>query len=278
MSGQPLHRLLQHIRDDLHPQRAARAAVRDDVVLRRVAHVVQHLHMMTQSIGIGLEQCPPHVRRPVRQGEPVEHAARRRIVDRRLLAEEIGQDGQALGTCRNLGCERIEILVDAQSLGLRGWFEPATELPCEPVEAGAPRRHAAVRHVEAGHQVIVEEHPAIRHHLVGGDEDVDRAAKFQQHVALPRDAGPQRRGNEIGGPACNRCALGEARGPCGLRGEMAQHPMRDRLGRNGIAREASERDQPVIEFTARHVDEASFQRPVLLDGPLARQPPVDVVV
>ena len=54
--------------------------------------------------------------------------------------------------------------------------------------------------------------------------------------------------------------------------------MRGDLARQRAARDMRQRDQRIVDRVRREVDEASLQRPVLLDGALAREAPVDIVV
>ncbi len=126
MAGEALHRLLQHVSHDLHPHPARRAAVGDDEALGLVTHILQHLDMVADRIGVGFEQGAPEVADIVGEIEAVEHAAGGGIVDRGLLAEEIRQDGQALGAGGLRRGEPVEALMQADS-GLRcgGRLAPA---------------------------------------------------------------------------------------------------------------------------------------------------------
>ena len=78
MAGEPLHRALKDIGDDLHPDAARRAAVGDDEALGPVADLVQHLDVMREGIGVGLEQRAPEMADVVREREAVETSRARR--------------------------------------------------------------------------------------------------------------------------------------------------------------------------------------------------------
>ena len=58
----------------------------------------------------------------------------------------------------------------------------------------------------------------------------------------------------------------------------AQDFMRGDFARQRAARDMRKRDQRIVERVRREVDEASLQRPVLLNRALAGKPPVDIVV
>ena len=119
MSGEPGQRLLQNVGDDLHPDPAHRAAVRDDEALGPVADLVENLDMMRDRVGIGLEQCAPDMADVVGKREAVECGARARVVDRRLFAEKVGRDDEpvAAGGAR-LG-EAVEPLMDRKAWPMR---------------------------------------------------------------------------------------------------------------------------------------------------------------
>ncbi len=96
MAGEPLNRALQHVGDDLHPDAARRSAVGDDEALRFVPDLVHDLDVMRNGIGIRLEQGSPQMADVVREREAVEGRARARVVDRRLLAEKVWRDDEAV--------------------------------------------------------------------------------------------------------------------------------------------------------------------------------------
>src|SRR5664279_258604 len=122
MAGQGFERLLQDVRDDLHPYPALRPAIRDDEPLRPVADPVEDLDMMAQRVSIGFEHRPPQMADIVREGEAVDGAAGIGVMDRRLFAEEIGQDRHALGARRMRGRQTVEPAVRRDALGVRRRF------------------------------------------------------------------------------------------------------------------------------------------------------------
>ena len=168
--------------------------------------------------------------------------------------------------------------MDRHAGRLRGRPLAAGEGVGEPVEAGAAGRHAAVRDEQARHQVVVEIEPRVGRRPVGRHQDVDRTAELQEHVGLPRQPRGKGRGDEVGRTADDRRADGEA-GLCGrLRRHPAEDAVREGLSRQRRAVDVGERHEVVRDLMRGDVDEAAFECPVLLDGALAGQLPVDVVI
>ena len=190
--------------DDLHPDAALGAAVGGEEALRAVAHVDEHVEMVAEAVADGLEQRAPQMAAAMRQRQADEGAACQRIVDRRLLAQEIGQADQPLAAGLDGRGEGIEGDVGALAAGR------LADEPGEPVQRRARCGHAAVRRIDAGHEMVVEIEARIGRGMVGRHDDVAGAAELEQHVAGACDAGGERRGDMVGGPAIDREALRQA--------------------------------------------------------------------
>jgi hypothetical protein len=77
------------------------------------------------------------------QPDTDQRAAGMRVVERRLLAEEIGQE-QDLVVRRYLSGEPVEMQVDRQAGGFGVGRLAAGPVAHDPVEEAATRRHAAI--------------------------------------------------------------------------------------------------------------------------------------
>ena len=77
MALQRLQRRLQNVGDDLHPEAALAATVRDEIAARRVPHVAEHLDVMGDRIGVALEQGAPEMREAMRERDAEKDAALR---------------------------------------------------------------------------------------------------------------------------------------------------------------------------------------------------------
>ena len=73
-----------------------------------IADLVDDLDMMRDRVGVSLEQRPPEMADVVRKREAVEGRARVGVVDRRLLAEKIGQDDKPVAAGRPRVGEPVE--------------------------------------------------------------------------------------------------------------------------------------------------------------------------
>ena len=95
MAVQQLDRMAERIGRDLHPDAAARAAIRCDHATDGIAQLLEHLDVVAKTEHHGLERRAPDVTERVVQPEPDQRAAGVRVVDRGLLAEEVRQAGSA---------------------------------------------------------------------------------------------------------------------------------------------------------------------------------------
>ena len=91
MARQQLDRLTQHVRSDLHPHAALGAAVRGEHAAHALAQLLEHLDMVAKAERDGFERRPPDVAERMMQAQTDQGAARIRVVQRRLLAEKVGQ-------------------------------------------------------------------------------------------------------------------------------------------------------------------------------------------
>ena len=199
-----------------------------------------------------------------------------RIIERRLLAEEIGQEEDA-AVGRNTGGTAIEPLVDGLACCLGGVLLSACPVPDDPVQEAAARRHAAIREIEARHDVVVDEQPSIGDRTPRRQQDVAGAAEFEDEVPVPRGAANEGGGDMIGAAGHHRRASFEA-GVC--RGGWSDGPddglaPPDR-GQQPLG-DAGKADQPVVIGAGRDVDETGLQCPVVLDLEAAAEPAGDVV-
>ena len=187
------------------------------------------------------------MRRAMAEAEAGEGAARERVLDRRLLAEEIGQAEDAVAARRH-----------ARRRGDRargcGFSPPASEADRrgEPVERRARGRHAAVRRIEAGDEMIVEEEAPIGTRDVGGDDDVAGAAELEQHVAGAGHARGERRGDVVGRAAEDGQSLPAVRfRPPPRRVTVPSSCCEACLRRNGVPRNMRQRDEIVVDRVGR---------------------------
>ena len=204
MAGQPLKRALQDVGHDLHPDPARRPAVGDDEALRLVADLVHDLDVMGDRISVGLEKSAPEMADVVRKRKAIEGRARVRIVDRRLFAKKIRRDDKPLAAGGPRLGQPVQPLMDRQAGLIRRLFFAGGELADEPVERRAARRHASVGDEQTRLQMIVEKEARIGARMIGGGQDIDRAAEFEQHVARVDDARAKRGGDMVGGAADDR--------------------------------------------------------------------------
>ena len=65
--------------------------------------------MMAEAVGDRLEKRAPEMRRSMPKAEAGKGAACQRVLDRRLLAEKIGQAEDAVAAGRHLGGEPVEL-------------------------------------------------------------------------------------------------------------------------------------------------------------------------
>jgi hypothetical protein len=91
------HRAGEHIRQDLQPERAARAAARNPDLLDAHAQALGDLDQAAQRERDAFEDCAGEVAVVVPGGEAEPAAARVGIGMRRALAREVGQEDQAIG-------------------------------------------------------------------------------------------------------------------------------------------------------------------------------------
>ena len=126
--------------------------------------------------------------------------------------------------------------------------------------------------------MVVEKQARVGARVIGRGENVDRAAKFEQHVAGADDACAERGRDVVRRAADNRRSGSQPAFRRALIGDGAQDFVRGDFAGQGAPRNMGERDQRVVDRVRCEVDEPGFQRPVLLDGALTREPPVDIVV
>ena len=147
----------------------------------------------------------------------------------------------------------------------------------EPFHERAARRHAAVQEEEPGHVVVVDVQPRIGRKPVDGEEDVSRPADLEDQLPRRR-LGGERRGHVVGAARDHRRARGEPR----LARRSARHPAHHLVGRAHGGEPAlidpGRVKRGAIPVAPAGVPEPGLERPVLLEAPLAREPPRDVVV
>ena len=114
--------------------------------------------------------------------------------------------------------------------------------------------------------------------MIGRGQNVDRAAKFEQHVAGADDARAKRGRDVVRRAADDRRSGSQPAFRRALIRDDAEDFVRGDLARQRAARDMRKRDQRVVDRVRREVNESSLERPVLLDRALAREAPVDVVV
>ena len=107
------------------------------------------------------------------QAQAVDHAARAGIVDRGFLAQEVGNDCDAIGPGRYLPGDFVHVLMKAKACGLRCLTIAGSQRVDEPIQRRSAGGHAAIRHEETGDQVVVEEHARVRYGPLRRNEDVD---------------------------------------------------------------------------------------------------------
>src|SRR4051794_2559915 len=93
----------EHISDQLSPEGRARAAVGDQRAAWLVAALAEYVEVVAQAEGDRLQDRAVDVRAGVAEREAAEDAARGRIEERGFLAEDIGEQGQAVGAGREGG-------------------------------------------------------------------------------------------------------------------------------------------------------------------------------
>ncbi len=278
MATQQPNRPLQHIRHDLHPDLAGRTAIRGEHALHRQAQLLAELDMLAKAEGDALQGGPPDMADAVVQAEPDQRAARRRIVQRGLLAEEIGQQDQAIGARRQSRGQPVEAL-ERRLAACRGCLRfLRRQLSHQPVQDRAGAGHAAIGHEQAGHQVIVQKQPRVGSGRGGREQDVAGPAELQQAVAGPADPSHERGGNVVGGTRDHGRAGGEARGRRGRRAHRADDLVGPVQLRQDVRPDMAQRHQIRRDPAIRQIDEAGFQRPVALDRAASGQAPVDVVI
>ena len=126
--------------------------------------------------------------------------------------------------------------------------------------------------------MVVEKQARIGARVIGRRQNVDRAAEFQQHVAGADDARAERGRDVVRRAADDRRPGSQPALRRALIGDDAEDFVRGDLARQRAARDMRKRDQRVVDRVRRKVDESGLERPVLLDGALAREAPVDIVV
>jgi hypothetical protein len=115
VAREPLHRPLQDVGYNLHPDPAIRAAVGNDKPLGLMPDLVEDFDMMCDRIGVGLEQPSPDMPHVMRERQPVESRARAGIVDRRLLAEKVRRNDQSVAAGRACLSEAVEPLMNRKA-------------------------------------------------------------------------------------------------------------------------------------------------------------------
>ena len=240
--------------DDLLPQHRRRAAVRDPRPRRPHAMLGEHLQVVPDAVGEALEHGPEEVPAAVAESQAGECPGRERVVDRRLLAEQVREHHDAVRArrcCRRLGVEDVQP-------GAAG------ELALEPAHARTPARHAAVGQPEAGGGVGVEVEAGVEQRAIAAREHVDGSAELDEQVAVARQAGGEGRGDVVGETRDHRDALAQAGPRRDVRAHAADHLARiaDRA-----ERAASQRPPPRTDRARRRrceVVEAALERPVAL--------------
>ena len=258
----------QHVRGDLFPQAAARAAVGDHGAARTVTPLGHDLEMVHEAVGNALEDGAVHVGARVTQCQAEEDAPGQRVVDGRFLPQEVGQQNETIGSRGNLLRLGIEVRV----------VEVGREGVAEPLDDRAAGGHAAVEQVLAGHHVIVDEQTRIGVQLVQHVEDVPRAAEFHQQIPLLAQARGKGGGHVVGGASHHGGARAQAR----VRGRLGRHMADDVAGAVHLAQpravDAGQGEDVVGPVVLVHVEQAALQGPVLLAGEHTREAVVDEVV
>ena len=214
----------------------------------------------------------------MRERQAVKCRARIGVVNRRLFAEKIGRDDEPVAAGGTRLGETVEPLMDREASLVRRLFFTACELAHEPIERRAARRHASVGNEQAGLQMVVEKQARIGARPVGRCQNVDRAAEFEQHVAIADDSRAERGGDVVRGAADDRRSGFQSALRRALIRNGAQDFVRGDLAGQRAARDMRKRDQRIVDRVRREVDETGLKRPVLLDRALAGEAPVDVVV
>ena len=270
MVRQHADRHLEDVGHDLHPDQAFRATIGGVQAVDRVADLAEHLGVVAQGVADGFQRGAPEVAGGVVQAEAREGGAGQRVVQRRFLAERIGQDREALAAGWDGGGELVEAGV--------GLFLAGGQDRGEPVQHGATAGHAAVGDKQARDGVVVEVEAVVRFCLGAGHEDVGGAAELQQHVALRGEAGGVGAGDVVGAAGDDLGPQRQAGGFGGLARDLAEDrvALADRRDQGGI--DAGQGDELGGGLGGGEVQEAGFERPVALGGALAGEAPGDVVV
>ena len=75
---------------------ALRASVGDDEPIGPMTDVIEHIDMMADGVGVGLEHGAPQVPHVMGKRQAMDQSTGARVLDRRLLAKEVRQDREAL--------------------------------------------------------------------------------------------------------------------------------------------------------------------------------------
>ena len=113
------------------------------------------------------------------EAQSSDRAPGRRVVHRRLFAEEIGHDRHAVGARGQGGRQAIQMLVQRKARRIGRLSSPPPKSLGEPVKAGTAGRHAAIDHEKTRNQMIVEEQTRIGLDPACGDQYVQRAAELE---------------------------------------------------------------------------------------------------
>ena len=100
-----------------------------------------------------------------------------RIVDRCLLAEEVGKRDDATSTWPHA----VSLHIQLREVGSIG------DDPLEPANQAPARRHAAAHHVATGQKVEIEVETFVDEGFVYCEHDVTGTAELDKHVAVVED-------------------------------------------------------------------------------------------
>jgi hypothetical protein len=169
--------------------------------------------VVAEAVGDRLEHRAKHVAARVAQVQAGEHAARVGVVDRRLLAQEVGQ-----------GNDAARARAGGVALGVQlGERRAAADFALEPANQAAGRGHAAVRQPAVRRQVVVQVQALVDERRLGRQQDVPRSAELDQQVALVEQARGESRRDVIGGSRDDRHAGPKAGCRRGGGGDRADH-------------------------------------------------------
>ena len=188
----------EHVGQDLLPQRGVASAVGDPRLRERDAALGEHLDVVAEAVGDRLQRRPVQVAAVVAEVQADERAAQGGVVQRRLLAQEVGQADDAAGARRASPRPRRRAAASGTPPLTRA--SQRSRLPLvamQPLGSHAPAGWASrySRSSTSGDRA--------------DDEDVAGAAELDQPVAGLEQAGTVGRADMVG-PADRRSACPRA--------------------------------------------------------------------